>query len=91
VYTIKSGDFWSTASAIFNFYFSIFNENFKFQILNFKITSVMLLKIVFVIAAIFGIIAIFYVSWFWRALIAPMIILFLADVVGSLFRKKSSK
>jgi len=50
-----------------------------------------LLKIIFVIAAIVGIVAIFYVSWFWRALIAPMIILLLADVVGSLFRKKSPK
>ena len=49
----------------------------------------MLLKIVFVLAAIAGIVAIFYVSWFWRALIAPMIILLIADVVMSLFRKKN--
>jgi len=46
-----------------------------------------LLKIVFVIAAIAGIVAIFYVSWFWRALIAPMIILLLADVISSFWRK----
>ena len=51
----------------------------------------MLFKIIFVMAAIAGIVAIFYVSWFWRALIAPMIILLLADVVMSLFKKKSSK
>lgn len=48
----------------------------------------MLLKIIFSIAAIAGLVAIFYVSWFWRALIAPMVILLLADVVLSLFKKK---
>jgi len=46
-----------------------------------------LLKIIFVLAAIAGIVAIFYVSWFWRALIAPMIILLLADVIFSFWRK----
>jgi len=46
-----------------------------------------LLKIVFVLAAIAGIVAIFYVSWFWRALIAPMIILLLADVISSFWKK----
>ena len=47
----------------------------------------MILKIIFVLAAITGIVAIFYVSWFWRALIAPMIILLLADVISSFWRK----
>ena len=49
-----------------------------------------LLKIVFVLAAIAGIVAIFYVSWFWRALIAPMIILLLADVFSSFWKKTKS-
>jgi len=46
-----------------------------------------LLKIIFVLAALAGIVAIFYVSWFWRALIAPMIILLLADVISSFWKK----
>ncbi|MBI2012589.1 hypothetical protein HYS90_01515 [Candidatus Curtissbacteria bacterium] len=48
----------------------------------------MFLKIVFAIAAIIGIVAIFYVSWFWRALITPMVILLLADVIFGLLKKK---
>jgi len=48
----------------------------------------MLLKIVFIIAVIAGIVAIFYVSWFWRALITPMIILLLGDVILSFFKKE---
>jgi hypothetical protein len=50
----------------------------------------MLLKVVFVIAAVVGIVAIFYVSWFWRALIIPMVIFLLADVVASFFKKRKS-
>ena len=46
-----------------------------------------LFKIVFVLAALAGIVAIFYVSWFWRALIAPMIILLLADIISSFWKK----
>ena len=49
----------------------------------------MLVKIVFVIVAIVGIIAVFYVSWFWRALLVPMIVILLWDGVVSLLRKKS--
>jgi len=48
----------------------------------------MLIKIVFVLAAIAGIVAIFYVSWFWRALIVPMVILLLADVILGIFKKR---
>jgi len=48
----------------------------------------MLLKIIFAIAAVGGIVAVFYVSWFWRALITPMIVLLLVDIVNSFFRKK---
>lgn len=50
----------------------------------------MLLKLVFVIAGIAGIVAIFYVSWFWRALIAPMVILLFADVILGLFKKQKN-
>lgn len=48
----------------------------------------MILKIVFVLAAIVGIIAIFYVSWFWRALIGPMVVVLLADVFFGIFERK---
>jgi VIT1/CCC1 family predicted Fe2+/Mn2+ transporter len=47
----------------------------------------MVLRIVFVIAGIVGIVAVFYVSWFWRALIIPMIIILLADGLVSLWSK----
>ena len=46
-----------------------------------------LFKIIFVLAALAGIVAVFYVSWFWRALIAPMIILLLVDVISSFWKK----
>lgn len=51
----------------------------------------MLLKILFVLAALCGVVAIFYVSWFWRALIVPMILLLLADVVVSFWGKTKKK
>ncbi|MBI4037853.1 hypothetical protein HY382_02300 [Candidatus Curtissbacteria bacterium] len=51
----------------------------------------MTLKIVFAVAAVAGLVAIFYVSWFWRALIAPMVILLFADVILSLFKKRDDK
>lgn len=51
----------------------------------------MILKIVFVLAAVCGIVAIFFVSWFWRALIAPMVILLLADVVSDIWKKFERK
>lgn len=50
----------------------------------------MLLKIVFVLAAVAGIVAVFYVSWFWRALIVPMVLVLLIDVVLSVFKKKGN-
>jgi len=46
-----------------------------------------LLKIIFSVAGLAGVVAIFYVSWFWRALIIPMVILLMADVVVGLFKK----
>jgi|GEM_PF-5161967 len=51
----------------------------------------MVLKIIFAIAAVLGIVAVFYVSWFWRALIGPMIILLLVDLVGSFWNKRKEK
>jgi len=48
----------------------------------------MFLKIIFIIAGIAGIVATFYVSWFWRGLIIPMVIILLADVVWEIFKKK---
>jgi len=47
----------------------------------------MVLKIVFIVAGIIGIVAVFYVSWFWRALIIPMVIVLLADGLVSLWNK----
>lgn len=46
------------------------------------------MKILFLLVAIAGIVAVFYASWFWRALIAPMVLILLWDVMSSLFRKK---
>lgn len=51
----------------------------------------MLLKIIFAIAAVVGIVAVFYVSWFWRALITPMVLLLLVDLVSSFFSKRKEK
>jgi len=48
----------------------------------------MFLKIVFAVAGIIGIIAIFYVSWFWRLLIAPMVLILFWDTIATLFIKK---
>ncbi|KKR48111.1 MAG: hypothetical protein UT84_C0049G0004 [Candidatus Curtissbacteria bacterium GW2011_GWA1_40_16] len=47
-----------------------------------------LIKLFFVVLAIGGIILIFYVSWFWRALITPMVLILLFDVFGSFLGKK---
>jgi len=49
----------------------------------------MILRTLFIIAGFAGIIAIFYVSWFWRALIAPMIIILFWDTIASFLRKKN--
>jgi len=50
-----------------------------------------LVKIFFAILAIGGMVLIFYVSWFWRALIGPMVVILLWDVGASFWRKKGSK
>jgi len=50
-----------------------------------------LVKIFFAILAIGGIVLIFYVSWFWRALIGPMVVILLWDVGASFWRKKDTK
>jgi len=49
----------------------------------------LLAKLFFVLLAVGGVVLVFYVSWFWRALIIPMILLLILDVVLSLFKKKS--
>jgi len=48
----------------------------------------MLFKIAFLLAGIVGIIAVFYVSWFWRGLIIPMVVILFADVILGIFKKK---
>ncbi len=48
-------------------------------------------KLIFLLLAIGGIVLIFYVSWFWRALIGPMVAILLWDVGASLLRKKEQK
>jgi len=48
----------------------------------------MILKIIFLLAGIAGIILVFFVSWFWRLLLAPMIVIMLWDVLASLVKKK---
>lgn len=50
-----------------------------------------IVKIVFLIAAIAGIVLVFFVSWFWRLLLIPMIVIVLWDVVSSFFKKKTGK
>lgn len=45
-------------------------------------------KIFFIVLALAGIIATFYLSWFWRGLIIPMILIVIADVVYSFVKKK---
>ncbi|MDP2632553.1 MAG: hypothetical protein Q8P25_02430 [Candidatus Curtissbacteria bacterium] len=46
-------------------------------------------KLIFLIVAIALAVLVFYVSWFWRLLLVPMIVILVVDVLGSLFRKKS--
>jgi len=50
-----------------------------------------LIKIVFVLAAVGGIVLVFFVSWFWRLLLVPMIIIVLWDVGSGFFKKKRGK
>jgi hypothetical protein len=45
-------------------------------------------KLVFLIVALAGVVLVFYVSWFWRALIIPMVVIILIDVTSSFLRKK---
>lgn len=47
----------------------------------------MLLKITFLLAALGGIVLVFYVSWFWRALLIPMIVILVGDVILGLFKR----
>ncbi len=51
----------------------------------------MILKIIFIIAGIAGMVAIFYASWFWRALLIPMVLILFADVVLGYFKKETKK
>jgi len=50
-----------------------------------------IIKIIFTLAAVAGIVLVFYVSWFWRLLLIPMIIIVLWDVASSFFKKKQKK
>ena len=50
-----------------------------------------IVKIIFTLAALGGIVLVFYVSWFWRILLIPMIIIVLWDVASSFFKKKRGK
>ena len=45
-------------------------------------------KLIFLFVAVSGIVLVFYVSWFWRALIIPMVVIILIDVTSSFLRKK---
>jgi len=47
----------------------------------------MFFKLLFLLAGICGIVAVFYVSWFWRALIIPMVVVLLVDGFVSLWNK----
>lgn len=47
----------------------------------------MALKIIFLLAGIAGIVLVFFVSWFWRLLLVPMIVIMLWDVIASLFKR----
>jgi len=47
------------------------------------------IKFFFLLLGIGGVVLVFYVSWFWRALIAPMVVIILWDVGASFLRKKS--
>lgn len=47
-------------------------------------------KVLFLVLALCGIVAIFYVSWFWRGLIGVMVAILLVDVISGFFKKKSS-
>ena len=46
-------------------------------------------KIIFLIFAVVGVVAVFFVSWFWTALLVPMVIILAVDIVSSFFKKKN--
>lgn len=46
-----------------------------------------IVEILFVVLAIGGIVAVYYLSWFWRIFIIPIVILLLWDVVSSFMKK----
>ena len=46
-------------------------------------------KLFFLAVAIVGIIAIFFVSWFWSLLALPMVIVLTIDIISSVLKKKS--
>lgn len=48
----------------------------------------MILKIVFLIAGVAGIVLVFLVSWFWTLLLAPMVIILAIDIVSNFFKKR---
>lgn len=53
-----------------------------------KFEMQIVVRLLFVLVAIAVIVAVFYVSWFWRALIIPMVVILLWDVVRSSLKKR---
>jgi len=45
-------------------------------------------KALFLLLAIGGIVLVYYVSWFWRLFIIPIVILLVFDVVSDFLRKR---
>ena len=50
----------------------------------------LVIKLFFILLALGGIVLTFYVSWFWRALIIPMVLIVLIDIASSFFKKKKA-
>jgi len=48
----------------------------------------MLLKVIFIVAGIAGLVATFYANWFWRGLIIPMVVILFVDVILEFIKKK---
>ncbi|HSX18740.1 MAG TPA: hypothetical protein VLE91_01250 [Candidatus Saccharimonadales bacterium] len=45
-------------------------------------------KILFLTLATAGIVLVYYLSWFWRLFLIPIVVLLIFDVVSSFLKKK---
>jgi len=55
----------------------------------FKLIVNLIYKIIVLVVIVVGIVAVFFVSWFWTLLLIPMVIILGVDIISSFFKKKN--